>query len=122
MDYLPLFEDSEITGCHILSIAHQLQVGAGRGGCNASHWRDALLRYGFSCSSLCDSVVRLCCRLCNSIVTWDSIRALVASHLITLDKCLGVRPIEIGETLLRVIGKVVCMATRLDAALVCGSD
>ena len=48
-------------------------------------------------------------------------RALVVGHLIALDKCVDVRPFEIGETLHRVIGNAVCMATRLDAALVCGS-
>ena len=122
MDNLPLFEDSEITGSHILSIAHQIQGGAGPGGCDASHWRDTLLRYGSSSTHLCDSVAGLCHRLCNFIVPWDSIRALVAIHLIALDKCLGVRPFGIGVTLCRVIGKAVFMATRLDAAMVCGSD
>ena len=122
LDNLPLFEDSEITGSHILLIAHQLQGGAGPGGCDASHWRDILLRYGSSSTRSCDSVAGLCHCLCNSIVPWDSIRALVASRLIALDKCPGVRPIGIGETLRRVIGKSVCMATRLDADLVCSSD
>ena len=122
MDNLPYFEDSEITGSHILSITHQLQGGAGPGGCDASHWRDVLLRYGTSSAHLCDSVAGLCRHLCNSIVPWDSVRALVASCLIALDKCPGVRLIGIGETLRRIIGKAVCLATRLDATLVCGSD
>ena len=34
----------------------------------------------------------------------------------------GVRPIGIGETLRRIIGKAVCLATHLNVALVCGSD
>ena len=77
-----------------------------------------MLRYGTSNTRLCYSVVGLCHHLCNSIIPWDSIRALVASHLIALGKCPGVRPIGIGEMLRRFIGKAVCLATRLDAALV----
>ena len=79
-------------------------------------------RYGNSSTHLHDSVAGLCCHLCNSIVPWDSIRALVVSHLIALDKCPGVRPIGIGKTLHRIIVKTVCLATRLDATLVCCSD
>ena len=81
-----------------------------------------MLRYGSSNTHLDDSVAGLCRHFCNSIVPWDSIRALVASCLIALEKCPGVRPIGIGETLRRVIGKAVCMATCLDAAVVCDSD
>jgi len=122
IDNLLFLEDSEITGSHILSVAHQLQGGAGPGGCDALFWHDVLLRYGSSSVHLSDSVAALCCCLCNSIVSWDDVRALMASHLITLNKCPGIRPIGIGETLHRVIGKAVCLATCLDAALVCGSD
>ena len=115
---LPLCEDFEINGSHILSIAHQLQGGAGPGGCDASNWRDILLRYGSSSTHLRDSFAGLCRRLCNFIVPWDSIRALVASRLIALDKYPGVRPIEIRETLHRVERLCVWLSTRLDAALV----
>ena len=45
----------------------------------------------------------------------------MASHLIALDKGPGVRSIGIGQTLYRIIGKALCLATHLDAALVCGS-
>ena len=68
MGNLLLSEDSEITRSHILSIAHQLQGGAGPGGCDASHWIDIWLRYGSSSTHLHDSVAGLCRHLCNSIV------------------------------------------------------
>ena len=58
----------------------------------------------------------------NSIIPWENISALIANHLITLDKCPGVRPIGIGETLRHVVGKAVCYATRVDVELACGSD
>ena len=109
-------------GIPVRSVARRIQGGAGPGGCDASHWRDILLRHGSSSVQLCDSVAAVCCRLCNSLTPWDDVRALVADRLIALDKCPGIRPIGIGETLRRIIGKAACLVTRLDAALVCGTD
>ena len=121
-DVLPLFEVVEITGSHLLFVAHRIQGGAGPGGCDAGHWRDVLLRFGAYSSRLRDAVAALAHRLLNSIVPWEDISALVANCLIALDKCPGVRPIGIGETLRRVICKAVCYATRVDVELACGSD
>ena len=117
---LPKQEDVEITGGHILRVARLIQGGAGPGGCDASHWQDTLLRYGAHSERLRESVASLCWRLANSIVPWSEIRALVASRLIALDKCPGVRPIGVGETLRRVMGKAMSLATRMDAEEVAG--
>ena len=51
---------------------------------------------------------------------WSNVRGLVASRLIALDKCPGVRPIGVGETLRRIVGKVVCSVCRLDIEEVVG--
>ena len=37
----------------------------------------------------------------------------MSNHLIALDKYPGVHPVGVGETLRWVVGKAVCMATRL---------
>ena len=108
MDDLPLFEDVEIAGSHMQSVAHQLQGGAGPSGCDASHWRDILLRYGASSALLRDTVAAVCRRLCNTTTPWEDIRALAASCLIALDKCPGVRLIGIGEILHWIVGKAIC--------------
>ena len=121
-DNLPYLEDVEITGAHIQSVAHQFQSGVGPGGCDASHRRDILLQFGASSTRLHDTVAAVCCRLCNTITPWEDIQALIACRLIALNKCPGVRPIGIGETLHRVIGKTICLSTRIDATMVCGSD
>ena len=84
--------------------------------------KEVLLRYSAHSSCLHDAVATLARRLLNTITPWDSVHALVANRLIALDKCPGVRPIGIGETLRRIIGKVVCLTARVDAELACGTD
>ena len=74
-------------------------------------WHDSLLCYGAHSVWLRAS---LCRRLANSIVPWSDVRGLVASRLIALDKCPRVRPVGVGETLQRIVCKVVCSACRLD--------
>ena len=121
-DPLPQLEDVEITGSHILCSARRIQGGAGPGGCDSCHWRDVLLRYGAHSARLRDAVAALSRRLANTIFPWNDIRALVSNRLIALDKCPGVRPIGIGETLRRIIGKAICSATRGDIESLCGAD
>ena len=58
-DTLPQFEDVEVTGSHVLVVAHRIQGDAGPGGCDAGHWKDVLLRYGAHSSRLRDAVATL---------------------------------------------------------------
>ena len=81
-----------------------------------------MLCYGANNGCLSVFVAAVASRLCNSITSWDYLQPLVASSLITLDKCTGMRLIGIGETLCQVIGKAVCMLTTLDIEVVCRSD
>ena len=113
-DPLPPRLDLEVTGAHIHLIASRIQGSAGPSGTDAGHWQDVLLRYGAHSNRLRDSVAALVRRLSNSAIPWEDVRALVACRLVALDKCPGVRPIGVGETLRRTAGKTVCMLTRYD--------
>ena len=119
---LPVLEDLDINGGHVLSVARTIQGGAGPGGCDSTHWQDALLRFGPSSERLRDSVAALGRQLANTIVPWVHVWALMANRLIALDKCPGVRPVGIGEALRRVLGRTVCMVTRSDLEDVAGID
>ena len=46
----------------------------------------------------------------------------MVNRLIALDKCPGVHPVDIGEALRRVLGKIVALASRADFEEVCGTD
>ena len=118
-DVLPPFEDVEITGGLINKIANMIQGSGGPGGSDAAHWQDALLRYGSHSAKLRDQVASVARR---SIVPWCDVRSLVACQLVALDKCPGVQPIGIGETLRRIIGKAICLVTGPDIEDVCGAD
>jgi len=118
-DDLPFMEDSRITSAHVQLVVSCLQ---GEAGPRSAHWRDAVLRHESSSGRLHEAVTALCRLLCNSLVAWDSVRALLSSQLIALDKCHGVRLIGIGETLRQLIGKIICLVTRSDASVVCGLD
>jgi hypothetical protein len=119
---LPLLVDIIITATHVERVAHRLRGSAGPGGADAELWADWALRYGEASERLCDAVAVLCRCLANSIVPWERIRALFAGRLIALDKCPGVRPIGIGESLRRFCGKIVMEVTGEDVKQVCGSD
>ena len=60
--------------------------------------------------------------LCNTVVPWRKIKALFSNRLIALDKNPGVRPIGVGETLRRILGKAVADITGDDLIDVFGTQ
>ena len=56
---LPMFEDVEITGSHIIWVALSIQGAVGPGCYEAIHWRDSLLWFGAHSERLRVSVASL---------------------------------------------------------------
>ena len=80
------------------------------------------MHYGAHSAQLRDAVAALSRQLANTILPWNDIRALVSNHLTALDKCPGIRPIGIGETLRRIIGKAIYSAMCGGIESLCGAD
>ena len=69
-----------------------------------------------------DLVSQLGNLIANEIISWRKIKALFSCRLIALDKQPEVRPIGIGETLRRLLGKAVADLTGDDLAYAFGSE
>ena len=119
---LPPLVSVDVTGAHICHVARKIQGSGGPGGTTASQWQSFLLRFGRSSERLRDEVAELTRRLANSLVEWNMIRALLANRLIALNKNPGVRPIGIGEVLMRIMGKAMVLVVGKDVEEVCGAD
>ena len=87
---------------------------AGPSGLDASAWKRMCTSFRSASSDLCDALASTGRRICCSFVDPKSITALVACRLIALDKCPGIRPIGIGETARRIIGKAILSIIRDD--------
>ena len=107
----------DVTGAHIGKVAMRIHGSGGPGGTS-----DLLLKFGRASEQLRDSVAELVRKSANSMVGWKSVRALMASQMIGLDKSPGVRPIGIGEVLRRILGKAMALATGMDVEDICGAD
>ena len=70
--------------------------------------------YAHPLADLCNCLALVAKRLCTEHVNPDGVAPLLASRLITIDKCPGVRPIGVGETSRRIIGKAVLTALKED--------
>ena len=78
----------------------QLMSGsAGPSGLDARAWRRLCSSIHRPSDDLWESIANLTRRLCTTYVEPNGIAPLIASHLVALDKCPGIRPIGVGEIL-----------------------
>ena len=90
----------QITASCIWSVALHVKGAAGPSGLDVHCWR-----------RLCTLLAK---RLCTTLVDPKGISPLLASHLIVLDKCSGLKPIGISETHMRITVKAVLLITMSD--------
>eukprot|EP00957_Ditylum_brightwellii_P090261 6874052-Ditylum_brightwellii.AAC.1 len=92
---------------------------AGPGGVEAVSCQDWLLGFEVTSLKLREDVAKLTRWLANTQPVWASYYALVAGHLIVLDKCPDVCPMGMGEVLLRMMRKCIISVCREDATEAC---
>ena len=68
-----------------------------------------MLRFGNASSELRQIVGEFGDWMSNGRPCWAAYRALTLGRLISLDKCLGVRPVRLGETWQRLLSKCVVL-------------
>ena len=94
----------------IRSIALKSDGAAGPSGLDAAAWKRLCSSFKSAFDDLCDALASFARRICTHYVDPMGLSAFVACRLIALDKCPGVRPIGIGETTRRFIGKAIMNA------------
>ena len=87
---------------------------AGPSGLDAASWKRLCTSFKGASTDLCESIAATARRLCTCYIDPSGLSAFVACRLIALDKCPGVRPIGIGETVRRIIGRVIARVLSAD--------
>ena len=70
----------------------------------------------------CSAIAGVARRICTKSVDPEGLSTLVACRLIPHNKCLGVRPISVGEVLRCIIGKAMMRIAGLDVVIAAGSN
>ena len=114
----------EITSETILKAAIKTKGSTGPSLYDADDWRNILGSnlYGEDAEDLRKNLASLAKELCtNEVDDPKSLEALLACRLIPLDKNPGLRPIGIGETLRRILGKAVMSVLKRDVLVIYNS-
>ena len=119
MEVHPVFFE-QIDASLIRKTVLRCKGAAGPSGLDASAWRRLCTSFGVVSDSLCCSLALSAIRLCTELVDPSLISPLLASRLIAINKCPGVRPIGIGDTSRRIIAKAVLSILRPEIQDVAG--
>lgn len=128
VECLPTFEscpdliDSRIAESNVEDVATKISGASGLLGLDSLSLRNWLLKHSGSSSLLHRSIAELVEWMANGYPPWASCRAFAWSRLVRLDKCLGARPIGIGDILQRLFSEVLLSVIRQEATRACGCD
>ena len=70
--------------------------------------------FGEKSNELCSAIAAFARRICTTYIDPSGLTAYTSCHLVPLDKCPGVRPVEIGEVIRRIVGKAVMKVVKSD--------
>ena len=93
----PVFYE-RLDGTLIQTVALKMDGVGGPSGIDGLGWKRLCTAFGPHSADLCNSLTSTTKRLCTEYVDPKGIEVLVASKFIALDKCPGIRPIGVGET------------------------
>ena len=102
---------SELNGELVKKCALRTKGSAGVSQQEDVLWHKMVTGYKDSSSSLCNAVAVLTRRLATECVDPAGLEALLANRGIAIKKCLGLRPVGVGEMVRRIIGKAVMSVT-----------
>ena len=120
-DVHPVLFD-RIYGELIRHFALRTEGSAGPSGVDSHGWRRMCTSFKKASLELYSSVAMVARRICSTLVDPVGLSPLIACRLIALDKCPGVRPIGIGKTVRRIIGKAISHIIRDDLQEAAGSS
>ena len=102
----------EITGLSIMEAALHTEGSAGPSGLDAYAWKRMCSSFKKLSTDLCTAVAMTARRMAGAFVDPGPLAPLTACRLVALDKSPGVRPIEVGEVVPRIISKSILSVIR----------
>ena len=115
----PVMPHLEIERLVVEKISHRLSGSAGLGGTDSNSLQRMMSNFGQTSRALQTQFALMTSWLANTTAPWAAYRGLVAGRLVAVDKQPGVRPVGIGESWRRMMGKIVIHLTSGEAARSC---